>query len=298
MAVDLGSCGQRQRRRRFAAPDLGVACREHGVDPRLVGGRHGERRRGRRVLGQVQRVVEQAAAVGELPARVLLVASATLAPLALRRGQQGEVVQRQVDVARRQDRPHRIVQAPGVVEQRAVADQPHLHVRVPRQLGEPAIGSREQPAAGEPELHRLAVVEQRGQGVDQRRAGDLVAVDVEDPVAAALGEQPRAGAVRVEAELVAHEAVGDVVVGSQRGRIDARVDGDEDLVGDRAERCEERGDLGRRLASEAADRERHGRSFRRRRRGTRRRRGRSRPSSPGTSPTAARRTPWQPVRDR
>src|SRR4029078_1206466 len=97
------------------------------------------------------------------------------------------------------------------------------------------------------------------------------------------GEQPRPGPIRVEPELVAHDAVGDAVVGAKRRRVDARVDGDEHLVGDRPERGEQRGHLGRWLAGQAADRERHGCPVRPRRRGTRA------PRAPGQAPTA-----WTP----
>ena len=129
-----------------------------------------------------------------------LVSNGLLASLPLAARQEIEVVERLFDVLTRCDRVCMKVLQPADT-QRAVVSHQTVHKSCrPRGAGKNAGGILVQPCLGDPELVHAAGAQQVRQAPDKRAARDLVAVQAQDPVAAALREKPTQMALR-QAEL-------------------------------------------------------------------------------------------------
>jgi hypothetical protein len=207
-------------------------------------------------LGEVEHLVEQATPERLVTGTLGLVPVGLVLALLLGRDHAVEVVERRLGLVVGQHRDHSPVHARPGGGGRPVADQPHLVVGPPRQLGQPVAGVGEQPAPGQVVLEHVAGGHQLGQLVEQCGAGHLVAVDRQDPVAVALGGQPRPGPVDRRAEPEPHHPVGHLDQRPQRGGVDPAVDRHHDLVGRVSQQPEDGRDLRGRLAGHAADAQR------------------------------------------
>ena len=96
----------------------------------------------------------------------------------------------------------------------------------------------------------------RRKRLEQRETGDLVVVERERPVAAALLEEPWEWTVDRLRERVDDDPVGDGREIAADGRIGPVVERDQDLVGDGAQGAEKRGDSRPRAGGHHEDRKR------------------------------------------
>ena len=124
-------------------------------------------------------------------------------------------------------------------EKRIGPYEPRLVVRAPRRLVQVRRAVGIEPLAWEPVVRDVGIHAQRRQRFDQRRAGDLVVVERERPVAAALVEEPGEGTVDGLRERVQDDPVGDRRKIAADGRVGAVVECDQDLVGDGAQGAEQ-----------------------------------------------------------
>ena len=97
-----------------------------------------------------------------------------------------------------------------------------------------------EPLAWKPIVRDARIRAQCRKRLEQRETRDLVVVERERPVAAALAEEPGEGTVDRLCERVENDPVGDGRQIAADGRIGPVVQRDQDLVGDGAQRAEER----------------------------------------------------------
>jgi hypothetical protein len=121
-----------------------------------------------------------------------------------------EMPEGRVDESHRPGTGHRHVELVREPQEPLVGlDETQLIIARPGRLVEERRRAGKEPATGDPAMGDVAIADQLRQRANEGGAGDLVVVDVEDPVASAAAEQPREGPVDGLGVREQEDAVGD-----------------------------------------------------------------------------------------
>ena len=157
----------------------GSAGCEHGLDQKAIVGGDCAQLAEQEPLRQVERLVEQPAAVGVARRFERLVRGRLRCALGLGLEDQIEVVKRGVEVPSRPEGRKPAVDPAPEPERTPPTSESKLEVRPPWKLADPSRRVSEQPPPRKPVVHHVVGVEGAVQGGDQTRTRNLVAVEVE-----------------------------------------------------------------------------------------------------------------------
>lgn len=123
-----------------------------------------------------------------------------------------------------------------------ISDQPEREIWRPRNLIKPVPAVGEHPTSWDVGLQQVAARNHRRKLIDEPWAGDLIAMNYKDPIAAALGVCPRGETLPRHGKLVTQQTIGDRRVASNIIRICLNVREHHDLISNAAQSVKKRDD--------------------------------------------------------